>query len=43
MLLNDFETVEVLIRFAAYRGEYLLHCHELEHEDNGMMSNFEVV
>jgi blue copper oxidase len=43
VLLQDFETVTVLIRFAAYKGEYLLHCHKLEHEDNGMMSNFEVV
>jgi Multicopper oxidase len=40
VLLNDRETVQVLIRFAAYRGEYLIHCHKLEHEDNGMMSNF---
>jgi FtsP/CotA-like multicopper oxidase with cupredoxin domain len=43
VLLQDFETVEILIRFTAYRGEFLLHCHKLEHEDNGMMSNFEVV
>jgi FtsP/CotA-like multicopper oxidase with cupredoxin domain len=43
VLLQDFETVEVLIRFNAYRGMYLMHCHKLEHEDMGMMSNFEVV
>jgi FtsP/CotA-like multicopper oxidase with cupredoxin domain len=43
VLLEDFETVEILIRFDAYRGEYLLHCHKLEHEDMGMMSNFMVV
>ncbi len=43
VLLNDRESVEVLIRFAAYRGEYLIHCHKLEHEDMGMMSNFEVI
>ncbi len=43
VLLEDGETVEVLIRFDAFRGIYLLHCHKLEHEDNGMMSNFEVV
>lgn len=40
VLLEDRETVEILIRFTAYRGEYLLHCHKLEHEDMGMMSNF---
>jgi FtsP/CotA-like multicopper oxidase with cupredoxin domain len=43
VLLNDRETVEILIRFDTYRGLYLLHCHKLEHEDMGMMSNFEVI
>jgi len=43
VLLNDRETVEVLVRFDAYRGIYLMHCHKLEHEDMGMMLNFEVV
>ncbi len=43
VLLEDRETVEVLVRFDAYRGVYLMHCHKLEHEDMGMMSNFEVV
>ncbi len=43
VLLEDRETVDVLIRFDAYRGIYLIHCHKLEHEDMGMMSNFEVV
>jgi blue copper oxidase len=43
VLLNDKETVDVLIRFSAYRGLYLLHCHQLEHEGAGMMANFEVV
>jgi len=43
VLLQDFETVEVLIRFDAYKGIYLLHCHKLEHEDMGMMANFEVI
>jgi len=42
VLLQDQETVEVLIRFDGYTGLYLLHCHKLEHEDMGMMSNFEV-
>jgi len=43
VLLLDNETVDVLIRFDAYRGEYLIHCHRMQHEDRGMMSNFEVV
>ncbi len=37
------ETVEVLIRFDNYLEEYLLHCHRLEHEDRGMMQNFQVI
>jgi blue copper oxidase len=43
VLLGDKETVDVLIRFENYRGWYLIHCHQLEHESAGMMSNFEVV
>jgi len=42
VLLEDDERVEVAIRFDAYAGVYLLHCHKLEHEDAGMMLNFEV-
>ncbi len=43
VLLDDNESVDILIRFNAFRGVYLIHCHRLEHEDNGMMSNFEVI
>jgi blue copper oxidase len=43
VLLEDRETIEILLQFSAYRGEYLIHCHKLEHEDMGMMSNFVVV
>lgn len=43
VLLLDGETVEVLIRFDGNRGRYLIHCHKLEHEDQGMMTNFEVI
>jgi FtsP/CotA-like multicopper oxidase with cupredoxin domain len=43
VLLGDRETVDVLIRFDVYRGAYVLHCHQLEHESMGMMANFQVV
>jgi FtsP/CotA-like multicopper oxidase with cupredoxin domain len=45
VLLEDGETVEILVRFDApeVNGRYLMHCHKLEHEDAGMMLNFEVV
>ena len=41
VLLNDKETVDVLIRFDAYGGidgQYVMHCHQLEHEGMGMMT-----
>jgi FtsP/CotA-like multicopper oxidase with cupredoxin domain len=43
VLLNDRETVDVLVRFNHYAGKYVMHCHQLEHESMGMMTNFEVV
>jgi FtsP/CotA-like multicopper oxidase with cupredoxin domain len=43
VLLNDKETVDVLVRFVGYKGLYLIHCHQLEHEGAGMMANFEVI
>lgn len=42
-LVMPQETVEVLVRFDAYRGVFPLHCHNLQHEDMGMMLNIEVV
>ena len=37
------ETVRVAARFEGWRGRYVFHCHNLEHEDMMMMANFEVV
>ncbi|MBC8145584.1 MAG: multicopper oxidase family protein [bacterium] len=42
VLVAGKETVRVLIRFSPFVGTYLLHCHNLEHEDDGMMINFSV-
>ncbi len=42
VLVNGSETVRVLVKFTNYNGIYLLHCHNLEHEDDGMMMNFRV-
>jgi spore coat protein A len=41
--LRPGEAVEVIARFDGYRGRYMFHCHNLEHEDMGMMANFEVI
>ncbi|MGW0883091.1 multicopper oxidase family protein [Streptomyces sp. NPDC002671] len=41
--VRPYEVVDVLVRFRGYRGRYMLHCHNLEHEDMAMMANFQVV
>src|SRR5699024_408009 len=41
--VRPYETVDVLARFDGFRGRYMLHCHNLEHEDMAMMANFDVV
>ncbi|MER7505028.1 multicopper oxidase domain-containing protein [Nonomuraea pusilla] len=41
--LREAQTVEIVTRFTDYRGRYVLHCHNLEHEDMAMMAGFEVV
>jgi FtsP/CotA-like multicopper oxidase with cupredoxin domain len=42
VLVNPNETVQTLVKFIDYSGTYLLHCHNLEHEDDGMMLNIEI-
>lgn len=34
------ERVKVLIKFTHFSGLYIYHCHNLEHEDMGMMRNY---
>ena len=36
------ERVRLLVRFEHFAGLYLYHCHNLEHEDGGMMRNYRV-
>jgi FtsP/CotA-like multicopper oxidase with cupredoxin domain len=43
VLVMPGERVRIAVRFDGYRGRYLFHCHNLEHEDTGMMRYFEVV
>jgi spore coat protein A len=38
--LQPAEAVEVAVRYTDYAGHYMLHCHNLEHEDMGMMADF---
>lgn len=37
------EEVEVLISFRDFTGKYLMHCHNLAHEDHAMMVRFDVI
>lgn len=41
VLVGPNETVKLLVKFET-EGIFVNHCHNLEHEDDGMMQNFEV-
>ncbi|NOX61648.1 MAG: multicopper oxidase family protein [Chloroflexi bacterium] len=43
VLVMPGERVQVQVEFKDYTGLYLYHCHNLEHEDMGMMRNYRVV
>ena len=42
VLVLPGERVRILATFDAYRGVFLYHCHNLVHEDMGMMRNYSV-
>lgn len=42
VLVMPGEKVQVLIRWSTHQGLFLYHCHNLEHEDSGMMRNFRI-
>jgi FtsP/CotA-like multicopper oxidase with cupredoxin domain len=41
--LGPGEILEIKVKFTDHTGKYVFHCHILEHEDDGMMAQFEVV
>lgn len=43
VLVMPGERVQIGVRFGDYAGRYLVHCHNLEHENAGMMRNFLIV
>ncbi len=43
VMVPEMSNVSILVRFDEYAGRYLLHCHNLEHEDTGMMLNIQVL
>ena len=42
LLVSDTETT-IRTRFSDYCGKFVLHCHILGHEDQGMMQNVEII
>lgn len=40
--LGPSNTVYVIARFGAHKGDYMFHCHNLIHEDNDMMRAFRI-
>ena len=42
VLVSPGERVKILLKFEDFEGLYLYHCHNLEHEDMGMMRNYRV-
>ncbi|MDR8391437.1 multicopper oxidase family protein [Aliifodinibius sp. S!AR15-10] len=43
VLVMPGERVRVIMTFDAPKGLYVFHCHNLEHEDAGMMANLKIV
>ncbi|MBW6466865.1 MAG: multicopper oxidase domain-containing protein [Brevefilum sp.] len=43
ILVMPGERVRILMHFKDFSGLYLYHCHILEHEDMGMMRNYQVI
>ena len=42
VLVLPNEIVKVIVSFGDNRGKYVLHCHNLEHEDDGMMLQYQL-
>ena len=40
--VGEGETVRLLMKFGPHRGRYMIHCHNLPHEDHDMMAQFSV-
>jgi len=43
VVLGPNDEVDVRIRFERYRGRFVFHCHNIEHEDMAMMARFDTV
>jgi FtsP/CotA-like multicopper oxidase with cupredoxin domain len=43
VVVSDLEKVRVIASFNPQPGKYMIHCHNLVHEDHDMMTQFEVM
>jgi spore coat protein A len=43
VLVGPQDSVQVAVRFNGSPGRYMMHCHNLEHEDMAMMANYRIV
>ena len=43
ILLQSNDVAEVAMKWNHFRGDYVMHCHNVEHEDHDMMTQFKVV
>lgn len=43
VLVMPGEKVRVMMRFEDYEGLFAYHCHNLEHDDMGMMRNYQII
>ncbi len=42
VLVMPYETVKIIIPFSTLTGVFVFHCHNLEHEDDGMMLQYQL-
>lgn len=43
IVLGPNSEVDVYVKFDNYKGPFVLHCHNIEHEDHQMMARFDVI
>ena len=43
MLFRSGDEVDVRVQFQKFRGRYVFHCHNVEHEDMAMMARFDTI
>ncbi|MFJ6416790.1 multicopper oxidase domain-containing protein [Paeniglutamicibacter sp. NPDC091659] len=42
MYIGENEKIQVIMQFGPHKGRYMVHCHNLVHEDHSMMFQFRV-